>query len=142
MADEWGGALHDKTPEKKVRVIDRRSFTADGELKATTDAPPPAPAPPERQDNPPLPREPEPAAPRRAGGPGFLDLVEFFAQQTVFLLSGHGQGGSGDREAARYLIDLLAVVEEKTRGQLSPEEQRAIHDVLYQLRTMFVTAAR
>jgi len=134
--------LSDKAPEKKVRVIDRRSFTADGELKATTDVPPASPPPPERPEAPPPHPQAEPASPRQAGRPGFLDLVEFFAQQAVYLLSGHGQGGSADRETARYLIDLLAVVEEKTRGQLSPEEKRAIDDVLYQLRTLFVAAAR
>ncbi len=39
---------------------------------------------------------------------------------------------------ARHLIDTLAMLEEKTRGNLSPEESQQLQNALYQLRLAFV----
>ncbi|MBI4354473.1 MAG: DUF1844 domain-containing protein [Candidatus Omnitrophica bacterium] len=39
---------------------------------------------------------------------------------------------------ARYLIDLLGVLEEKTRGNLSVDEERLLKDTLYQLRMRYL----
>lgn len=39
---------------------------------------------------------------------------------------------------ARYLIDLLGVLEEKTRGNLSVDEERLMKDTLYQLRMRYL----
>ncbi len=40
---------------------------------------------------------------------------------------------------ARYLIDLLGVLEQKTTGNLSADEQRLLKDALYQLRMRYLT---
>ncbi|MDP3723332.1 MAG: DUF1844 domain-containing protein [Candidatus Omnitrophota bacterium] len=42
---------------------------------------------------------------------------------------------------AKYLIDLLGILEEKTKGNLSVEEERLLHDALYQLRMRYLTKA-
>ena len=42
---------------------------------------------------------------------------------------------------ARYLIDLLGVLEEKTRGNLSADEERLLKDTLYQLRMRYLAKA-
>ena len=39
---------------------------------------------------------------------------------------------------ARYLIDVLGILEEKTRGNLSVDEERLLKDVLYQLRMRYM----
>ena len=39
---------------------------------------------------------------------------------------------------ARYLIDLLGVMEEKTRGNLAVDEERMLKDTLYQLRMRYL----
>jgi hypothetical protein len=39
---------------------------------------------------------------------------------------------------ARYLIDLLGVLEEKTRGNLSVDEERLLKETLYQLRMRYL----
>ena len=39
---------------------------------------------------------------------------------------------------ARYLIDLLGVLEEKTKGNLSADEDRLLKDTLYQLRMRYL----
>jgi len=39
---------------------------------------------------------------------------------------------------AKYLIDLLGVFEEKTRGNLSVDEERLLKDTVYQLRMRYM----
>jgi len=43
-----------------------------------------------------------------------------------------------DLEAAKYNIDMLSVLEQKTKGNLSPEEAKLFEDTLYDLRMAFV----
>jgi hypothetical protein len=45
-----------------------------------------------------------------------------------------------DFELARHSIDMLAVLQEKTRGNLSLEEQRMLENSLTELRFRFVQA--
>jgi len=40
--------------------------------------------------------------------------------------------------AARQMIDLIAMLQEKTRGNLTPEEAKLVDDLLYELRLRFV----
>jgi hypothetical protein len=42
------------------------------------------------------------------------------------------------RNQAKYLIDLIDVLREKTRGNLTPGEQQLIETMLHQLRIVFV----
>lgn len=136
--------------KKQVKVIDRRWFTPDGELRE--DLPPAPPPAPEvsSTEAPPTPPQatPKEDAPRGRGGVhlpnrlSFFDLVDFFAQQALALLSGQIPGRGRDAETARYFIDLLGVVQEKTAAQLSPEEARYLDDVLFQLRALYVQATR
>ena len=42
---------------------------------------------------------------------------------------------------AKYLIDLLGVIEEKTRGNLSVDEDKLLKDALYQLRMRYLSKA-
>ncbi|MFC1642391.1 DUF1844 domain-containing protein [Myxococcota bacterium] len=43
---------------------------------------------------------------------------------------------------ARQTIDLLSLLQNKTRGNLTGEEERALHQVLYDLRMRYVEVAR
>lgn len=40
-------------------------------------------------------------------------------------------------ERARYMIETIAMIKEKTKGNLSAEEQKLIDDVLYGLRLKY-----
>jgi hypothetical protein len=54
-------------------------------------------------------------------------------------LIGFGEESEGpDLPAARHAIDLLAMLAEKTRGNLSIEEQRLVENSLTELRFRFV----
>ncbi len=41
-------------------------------------------------------------------------------------------------QAARHMIDILALLQEKTRGNLDQEEQQLLDSVLYELRMKFM----
>jgi len=46
-----------------------------------------------------------------------------------------------DLPMARHTIDMLCVLEEKTRGNLTGEEERLLHQVLFDLRLRFARRA-
>jgi hypothetical protein len=141
-------------PEKDdtIRVVDRRRFTEDGELRPGWE--PPEPAPPETAEEAPAegapagtppPRSapvdhgPSPAAsaPQGATSPLFLDLVNDLAQQAALFLEG-SQGFPAQPAQAQRLIDYLGVLETKTRGNLSAEESQILSNIVFQLRALFV----
>jgi len=49
-----------------------------------------------------------------------------------------GEPQSPNLEAARQVIDILGLLEEKTRGNLTPEERQLLEQGLYELRLRFV----
>jgi len=53
------------------------------------------------------------------------------------------QTGKPERnlEGARQMIDILSLLEEKTRGNLTAEERQVLEQVLYELRMRFVEAS-
>jgi hypothetical protein len=52
-----------------------------------------------------------------------------------------GDGGELDLPLARQTIDILAMLEEKTRGNLSGAEERLLHQVLFDLRMRYARKA-
>jgi hypothetical protein len=72
----------------------------------------------------------------------FQTLVSYLATTAMFQL-GLLAGPSGetiplDLANARRTVDLLGVLQEKTQGNLTPEEARMLDDVLYELRLSFL----
>ena len=51
-------------------------------------------------------------------------------------------GEAANLEAARETIDVLGMLEEKTRGNLTPDESELISKMLYTLRMSYVEVAR
>ena len=76
------------------------------------------------------------------GQPVFADLINMLAMQAAVALGGYkGPGGDAipsNPEAAKHHIDLLDVLEEKTKGNLSDDEKRVLDTVLYELRMQYV----
>jgi hypothetical protein len=131
---------------RKIRVVDRRWFTDEGELRGERPtAPPraepkPAPAAPAAETAPPPAAADGPATGQATSQP-FLELVATLAQQAELLLVG-GQGFPRQPEQARRLIDYLGILESKTRGNLSAEEKQILSTVIFQLRSLFLQAGR
>jgi hypothetical protein len=53
-----------------------------------------------------------------------------------------GQNGAADFGLAQQSIDLLAMLQEKTRGNLTDEERRFLDGMLYDLRLLFVQVSQ
>jgi hypothetical protein len=51
-----------------------------------------------------------------------------------------GKPGEPDLPAAARIIELLSMLQDKTRGNLIPEEAHLLDDLLYELRLRFVQA--
>ena len=51
-----------------------------------------------------------------------------------------GQPVEVNLDGAAQMIDILALLEEKTRGNLTAEERQVLEQVLYELRLRFVDA--
>jgi len=91
---------------------------------------------------------PEPSSPPTPPPPpaDFPSLVASLATGAFMALGGDPEGETKDAkpdlERARYAIDLLGMLAEKTKGNLTPLEERHITAALHELRMAFVEATR
>ena len=52
-----------------------------------------------------------------------------------------GKPGEKNLEGAAQMIEILALLDQKTRGNLTAEERQVLEQVLYELRLRFVEAS-
>jgi len=52
-----------------------------------------------------------------------------------------GEKTAPNLEGASQMIEILSLLEQKTRGNLTPEEQQLLEQLLYELRMRFVEAS-
>lgn len=93
----------------------------------------------------------EQSAAQAAGGPGGLPTASFqalwteLASQAYVFLGAFPDPKTGQAvvapEYAKYYIDLLGILEEKTKGNLTEEESAEFENVLGELRAVFVRVA-
>lgn len=132
---------------KGFKVVDKRG-RADEERETPETAPPPAP--PKETGNQPAPRgvhrEKGPAdAPSAVGGPSFLDLVgtlQFGAMAHLGMIqTPDGKRPPVNLPAAKDSIDILVILQEKTKGNLTKEEEEVLREGLYHLRMGYMAIA-
>jgi hypothetical protein len=139
--------------EESFRVVDRRLFTSEGELRPeaveeqakSQSAPPPPGDPPsnksEKTAAPAAPEIPLPKADRN-----FQLLIDLLARNAAALLGGIPDPATGqaylDIEGAREMIDMLDTLREKTRGNLAPEEDRLLSEVLGSLKLSYMEVSK
>jgi hypothetical protein len=137
----------DHKQEEAFRVIDRRPFTAEGELRQEVVEEEEREAKREAAKIPAIPPEaaktvvPPPAeTPKRS--PAFENLVRMLGSNAAMVLGAYADPRTGqpviDPEAARELIDMLDSLHEKTKGNLSPEEDNLLLDLLGKLKMTFL----
>ena len=77
---------------------------------------------------------------------GITDLVRLLATQALMYLGAFPDPQTGKAvvalDIAKLNIDLLGVLEEKTRGNLSDDEKKMIEGTLHELRLQYVEIAR
>jgi len=143
--------------EKKqgFKINDQRRFNPDGSLRDGEESPNVSAEPVEATAPPPqkepaetFSAEPE-STPKGSYGSLPADLSTLIlslatSAQMAMGLAPHPESGVVHRnlEQARHAIDMLAVLQEKTRGNLSAEEQQLLQAVLTELRMGFVEVQR
>ncbi len=96
--------------------------------------------------------ETAPSQRARAGGrargempqPSFSSLVQSLTTQVLFYLGDlttRGTEPTVNLDMAKYNIDILAVLEEKTKNNLTDEERRLLDAALYETRMRYVNVA-
>ncbi len=156
----------DEEEQEEHKVVDRRRFTAEGELRPDAKDPePPAEnlivgtdspkdvspqVETEKTSSPPPPPAIFPDQAHNAyaqSGEGetqarFESLLMSLSTTAMFQLGLVEDPEQGrlptDLAAARHTIDLLGILEEKTRGNLSAQEQGILEQLLTELRVLFV----
>lgn len=129
---------------RTIKVVDRRMFTADGDLRddvmeELSTAPPAPPVSPGEASAAPPPEEVVPTS------PAFLRLLDMLAQTASMYLQGIPDPATGRRSvdlaASREIIDSLVALREKTRGRLSFEETDSLEGLLGELQMVFTRLA-
>jgi hypothetical protein len=142
--------VSEQKPEDSFRVIDRRPFTNEGELRreiveeqereARQEAKKEASAPPHRAAEPSEEKTPAAETPRRS--PAFENLIRMLGSNAAMVLGGYADPRTGqpviDPEAARELIDMLDALHEKTKGNLAPEEDGLLLDLNGKLKLTYL----
>ena len=140
--------MPDHKQEEAFRVIDRRPFTAEGELRreiveeeereARREAVlhPPAPAAEASKPAPPPPAEtPKPLH-------AFENLIRMLGSNAAMVLGAYADPRTGqpmlDPDAAREFIDMLDALHEKTKGNLAPEEDSLLLDLVGKLKMTYL----
>ena len=84
-------------------------------------------------------------------GPGqnheidFISFMMSLATSALMHLGEHEEGVEArpvDLPLAKQTIDVIGMLREKTRGNLSPDEERVVESILYDLRMRFLKASR
>jgi hypothetical protein len=150
--------MEEEEKSKGFKVQDRRRFSAEGELKPEHQAeetaapePPPSASTAGRAkivtDASGSTPEAAPSGRREAGaGPvGEITFASFMVGLSTQALLHLGeiadpQAGAPqvDLIAAQQLIDIVGMLQEKTRGNLDPHEQALVEEVLFELRMKYV----
>ena len=140
--------MDDEKQEKGFVIRDRRRFDDSGEARPETPKEEPAvkPQEPKPDTKAAEPREEEPAGQVQGEGAfPFLDFSTF-----VFSLGTSAMYHFGDfpdpvtkkaernLEAAKQTIDILGILKDKTKGNLTEDEDRLLDSLLYELRMRYV----
>jgi hypothetical protein len=140
----------DHKQEEAFRVIDKRPFTAEGELRkeiveeeereAKREAMRQPPPPAADAAKPAAPPAPPAETPKRS--PAFENLVRMMGSNAAMVLGAYADPRTGqpviDPEAAREFIDMLDALHEKTKGNLAPEEDSLLLDLLGKLKMTYL----
>jgi len=131
----------EKEGQSDFKVVDRRSFSADGSPRDSAQTPEAKPNPAEEGFSAAAEIGEAPFSPIPAPV-NFQTLVSYLATTAMFQL-GLLAGPSGERipldlANAHRTLDLLDILQDKTQGNLAPEEAKLLDDVLYELRLSFL----
>ena len=136
--------------EEGFKVVDRRPFTAEGEMRKEVVEEQEREA--RRKE---VKAEAKAAANAEAAKPAaetpkrlaaFENLVRMIGSNAAMVLGAYADPNTGqpmfDPDAARELIDMLDALQQKTKGNLAPEEDEMLLSLLGKLKLTYVEIGR
>lgn len=133
--------MSEEKEKSTFKVTDKRSFTEEGDVRPDAapreEAPEEGPTASQPEDNRPRPE----ASQGKAAGIDFSSFVISLGTTAMVHMGevpSEKGGPQENLEAAKQMIDILAMLQEKTSGNLSVEESRLVQDLLYELRMRFL----
>lgn len=133
------------------KVTDRRTFDESGERKEDVAAAPEQPAavaPDQAAPSKPASAAPRTEPPRSLPPADFATLVLSLGSSAAMYLGQDVGEAGGDKKTernlpmAKHAINLLTVLEDKTKGNLSAEEGHILESLLFDLRLRYVEALK
>jgi len=136
--------MEDPESNEGFTVKDKRRFTTEG---ASKDEPRPEEQVKETPQEEAEAKEEPTAGPQPPPRPmDFATLILSLANTALFQLglirSSESEEVRKDLPAARQTIDLIALLEEKTKGNLTEQEAKILKETLFQLRLAFVEVSK
>jgi hypothetical protein len=132
------------------KVSDRRKFSADGELRDEAEVRDDSPS-----SEPVSIKDPEPDQERETNlsddqnAEEQIDFASFVLSLATTALAHLGEipdPATGEKTenlvAAKQMIDILSILEAKTKGNLEPDEERLMESLLYELRMKYLNQAK
>ena len=136
--------------DEGFKVIDRRPFTAEGEIRKEVVEEQEREA--KREE---VKAEAKAAANAEAAKPAaetpkklaaFENLVRMIGSNAAMVLGAYADPNTGqpmiDPDAARELIDMLDALQQKTKGNLAPEEDEMLVDLLGKLKLTYLEVSK
>ena len=139
--------MTDKKHDESFKVVDRRLFNAEGELRQEI-------AEGQRREQAaeatrqatPAPTTAKPTAVPPADAPkpllGFKTLIGFLARNAELVLAGFPDPRTGeptvDLGSLQQIIDMFEALRDKSKGNLAPEEEQTINDVVGDLKYTYL----
>jgi hypothetical protein len=131
--------------EQRFTIVDKR-HGRESDDAPVEEAAPAAEAPPQSAPEAPPETEPPASAPRGAGSVPALDFSTFIMSLSTSVLFHLGLVAEEEGQLppppnlpmARQTIDILEILEQKTRGNLDSEESHLLESLLYELRLRYV----
>lgn len=156
--------MADPKQDETFRVVDRRLFTQEGELrkdvaeaedrnreeqpaaKSPAAAAAPAPAKGLAPDDSPKAAPAEDAADKIPPSREFQMLVDFMTRNAAAMLGGMTDPRTGqafvDMDGAREVIDMMDALREKTRGNLAKSDEDLLIEVIGSLKLTFMEISK
>ncbi len=77
--------------------------------------------------------------------PSFAELINMIAMQAMVGFGGMaGPGGErvpANMEIAKHFVDMLQVLEDKTKGNLTDDEKKLLDQVIYEIRMRYIQSS-
>lgn len=144
--------MPDKTekPKEEIKVTDRRAFDSEGSRRDPALPPEEESSPRAAQTPPPAPPQPAPSgtlseSDEEPEGIEFGGFIQYLGQIAIQQMLGSPDSSKEKNheqlDDAYQTIEILSMLKQKTRGNLTPQESQSLDQLLYHLKLEYARRA-